>query len=149
MRSRIALTLISPERSRAVMREPAISSGEAPSSSVDLLKSLNQSFHLSTTPSAPLQPGKGLFFSPPTRLTMQLNNRANVRRAVLSQSFLLNSLMVTTHKRSSTLKGSRSQSCFAKDGSVQCSDYIQDVFSFHLHPPRTLDRGATSCEAQA
>lgn len=46
------------------MREPAISSGEAPSSSVDLLKSLNQSFHLSTTPSAPLQPGKGLFFFP-------------------------------------------------------------------------------------
>lgn len=100
------------------MREPAISGGEAPSSSVDLLKSLNQSFHLSTTPSALLKPRKGLFFSPPTRQTMQLNNQADVRHAVLSQSFLLNSLMVTARKRSSTLTGSRSQSCFVKDDSV-------------------------------
>lgn len=47
---------------------------------------------------------------------MQLNNRADARHAVLSQSLLLNSLMVTTHKRSSTRTGSRSQCCFVKNG---------------------------------
>lgn len=129
------------------MREPAISGGETPSSSDDLLKSLNQSFHLATTPSALLQPGMGLFFSPPTRLTMQLNNPADVRHAVLSQSLLLNSLMVTTHKRSSTQTASRSQSCFIKGGGVVLR-LDPGCFSFHLHPPWTLHRGATSCETQ-